>query len=168
MNQEISSKNTSIRGGGLGTFKKLIKERLIHQHLKVLDYGCGKYPEDAKALIESAGSTYFGYDPYNLPEAAECIHKHVEANKADIIVCNNVLNVIKEPEVRSAVIRDIKNILSWHGVAYFTVYENGNSGPKQTSKGWQEGRKLYTYEDEIREAGFSTVYIRNGMLVAMI
>ncbi len=54
--------------------------------------------------------------------------KEIRSNGgADTVTCSNVLNVIKEPEVRLNVLKNIKKLVKPNGIVYITVYE-GKSG----------------------------------------
>ena len=42
---------------------------------------------------------------------------------ADTVTCSNVLNVIKEHDIRMRVLRNIRDLMKPSGTAYITVYE---------------------------------------------
>jgi len=75
---------------------------------RMLDFGCGR----------GLDATTYGldkYDPHYYPE------KDWKVAKYDVITCNYVLNVIPTKEERTAVIEDIRNLLTKGGIAYITV-----------------------------------------------
>ena len=76
---------------------------------RVLDYGSG-YGEDAKELGLEC------YDPHYKPQ--------MPAGKFHTIICNYVLGVIEDANVRRAVLRDIHSRLEKNGRAYITVRTN--------------------------------------------
>ena len=94
------------------------------------------------------------YDPYNRSsehnsEVIGLIRKH---GGADTATLSNVLNVIKEPEVRINVLKNINKLLKSNGTLYITVYEGtgrGNEGP--TKSGYQLNKKTADYLEEIQQ-----------------
>lgn len=157
--QEISSKNTSVNI--VPSTMKVIK---FKPGTINLDYGGGKY-EKATEYMKSKGVTNLVFDPfwrkrdYNI----NVLQTIIKNNGADTVTCNNVLNVIKEPEVRLNVIKNCYKLLKRKGMCYFLTYEGNKSGVgEKTSKGWQENRKTDTYLSEI-ESVFSNVVLKNGI-----
>jgi len=74
----------------------------------MLDFGCGR----------GLDATTYGldkYDPHYFPE------KDWKVEAYDVITCNYVLNVIPTKKERTAVIEDIRNLLTKGGIAYITV-----------------------------------------------
>lgn len=162
--QEYTSANTSINSTKLPAIFSMVsfKPETIN-----LDYGGGKFDNATKAL-ENKGVTNLIYDPYNRSaghnkDTIDTIRKN---GGADTATCSNVLNVIKEPNARRAVIRNIYNLLKNDGVAYFTVYEGtgkGDEGP--TKSGYQLNKKTADYIDEISSI-FPSVSRRGKLVVA--
>ena len=79
--------------------------------------------------------------------------KTLKANGgADWAVNSNVLNVIKEPEARQSVLRNISKITKSGAPIYITVYEGrGDSKEGPTKSGYQLNRKTQDYLEEIQE-----------------
>ena len=116
-----------------------------------LDYGGGKFDNAVEALAEK-GVTSVVYDPYNrTAEHNANVLKQVRANGgADTVTCSNVLNVIKEEEVRLSVLRNMKSLVKASGIVYITVYEgNGSDIGKETTSGYQLNRKTASYLEEV-------------------
>ena len=87
MNQNITSKNTSINSAKLpAIYNKINWDKF--QHIKMLDYGWGKF-DNAKDYIVNLNGKWFGYDPYNRTELE---NERVYKEWFNIIVCSNVLN----------------------------------------------------------------------------
>lgn len=163
--QEISSAETSINSSKIPTLFHLVdfKEGSLN-----LDYGGGKFDNVADYLESEYGATNLVYDPYNRSsEHNKAVLDQVRKNGgADTVTCSNVLNVIKEPSARLAVIRNCKNYLKNGGTAYFTVYVGDSSGVgKITSKGYQLNQKTPWYVDEISQV-FSNVSRKGQLIIA--
>ncbi len=160
--QEYTSANTSINSAKLPAIFSIVnfKPETIN-----LDYGGGKF-DNATAALEGKGVTNLIYDPYNRSSGhnKDVIDTVRKNGGADTVTCSNVLNVIKEPEARKAVIKNIYSLLKNSGTAYFTVYEGtgkGNEGP--TKSGYQLNKKTSDYVEEI-SAVFPSVS-RHGKLI---
>lgn len=150
ISQEFTSENTSINSGKLPAIFKLI--HLAPGTINI-DYGGGKFDNVAEYLAPMDVINLV-YDPYNrTPEHnREVIRTVKKAGGADSATCSNVLNVIKEPEVRRNVLENIRRLVKPEGVVYITVYEGsgkGNEGP--TKSGYQLNRKTADYLAEIQE-----------------
>jgi len=129
-----------------------------------LDIGGGKYDTATEYLKNRTGSTNLVYDPKNRSSEhnKEVLNIIRENGGADSVTCANVLNVIKEPEVRLAIIRNCYKYLKIGHKAYFITYEDdgkGNEGP--TSKGYQLRKKTSFYKNEIEQV-FNKVEITKG------
>lgn len=162
ISQEFTSENTSINSGKLPAIFKMV-------HLEPgtinIDYGGGKFDNVAEYLAPM-DVVNLVYDPYNrTPEHNKEVLRTIrKAGGADSATCSNVLNVIKEPEVRRNVLENIRRVVKPEGVVYITVYEGsgrGNEGP--TKSGYQLNRKTADYLDEIKEV-FPDA-IRKGKLI---
>ena len=116
--QEYTSANTSINSSKLPKIYRFISERIGNG--RTIDYGCGKF-YDKYRLPDN----YVGYDPYNKP------NEEVLKSKYEYAICSNVLNVIKEPEVRHSVLHTLKDLA---GTVFISVYEGNKSGVGRKTK----------------------------------
>lgn len=148
--QEFDSAATSINSSKLPAIYKMVK---FNPGDVVIDFGGGRF-DNAVEYIKDKGSTLVVYDPYNRSaEHNEQVLATLEENGgADAAVNSNVLNVIKEPEARKAVLENIKKLLKPGAPVYITVYEgrgDGVEGP--TKSGYQLNRKTEGYLEEVQE-----------------
>lgn len=148
--QEFDSADTSINSTKLPAIYKMIS---IPEGSVGIDFGGGKW-DNAIEYIRDLGATLCVYDPYNRSKAynKETL-KTLRANGgADWAVTSNVLNVIKEPSARKAVLENISKITKPGAPIYITVYEGrGDSKAGQTKSGYQLNRKTKDYMEEIQE-----------------
>ena len=148
--QEFDSADTSINSTKLPAIYKMIT---IPEGSVGIDFGGGKW-DNAIEHIRDLGATLCVYDPYNRSKAynKETL-KTLRANGgADWAVTSNVLNVIKEPSARKAVLENISKITKPGAPIYITVYEGrGDSKAGQTKSGYQLNRKTKDYMEEIQE-----------------
>lgn len=148
--QEFDSADTSINSTKLPAIYKMIS---IPEGSVGIDFGGGKW-DNAIEYIRDLGATLCVYDPYNRSKAynKETL-KTLRANGgADWVVTSNVLNVIKEPSARKAVLENISKITKSGAPIYITVYEGrGDSKAGQTKSGYQLNRKTKDYMEEIQE-----------------
>lgn len=163
--QEFSSAATSINSTKLPAIYNMVNFRSGDV---VVDFGGGKF-DNAVNYLKDKGVTLLVYDPYNrsAEHNKEVLRILKEHGGADAAVNSNVLNVIKEPEAREAVLRNIKKITKSGAPIYITVYEgrgDGAEGP--TKSGYQLNRKTSDYMDEIGKV-FSNVK-RKGKLITAI
>lgn len=163
--QEFSSAATSINSTKLPAIYKMVNFRSGDV---VVDFGGGKF-DNAVNYLKDKDVTLLVYDPYNrsAEHNKEVLRILKEHGGADAAVNSNVLNVIKEPEAREAVLRNIKKITKRGAPIYITVYEgrgDGAEGP--TKSGYQLNRKTSDYMDEIGSV-FSNVK-RKGKLITAI
>lgn len=160
--QEFDSAATSINSSKLPAIYKMVN---FNEGDVVIDFGGGRF-DNAVEYIKDKGATLVVYDPYNRSaEHNEQVLATLEENGgADAAVNSNVLNVIKEPEARQAVLQNITKLLKPGAPVYITVYEgrgDGVEGP--TKSGYQLNRKTEGYLDEVREV-FPDA-IRKGKLI---
>lgn len=163
--QEFSSAATSINSTKLPAIYSMVNFRSGDV---VVDFGGGKF-DNAVNYLKDKGVTLLVYDPYNrsAEHNKEVLRILKEHGGADAAVNSNVLNVIKEPEAREAVLKNIKKITKRGAPIYITVYEgkgDGAEGP--TKSGYQLNRKTGDYMDEV-ERIFSNVK-RKGKLITAI
>lgn len=163
--QEFSSAATSINSTKLPAIYNMVEFRPGDV---VVDFGGGKF-DNAVNYLKDKDVTLLVYDPYNrsAEHNKEVLRLLKEHGGADAAVNSNVLNVIKEPEAREAVLRNIKKITKRGAPIYITVYEgrgDGAEGP--TKSGYQLNRKTGDYMDEVGRV-FSNVK-RKGKLITAI
>lgn len=148
--QEFTSENTSINKNKLPAVYRLIN---IPEGSVGIDFGGGKW-DTAVEFIRDLGATLCVYDPYNrTAQHNREMLKTLKANGgADWAVNSNVLNVIKEPEARQSVLRNISKITKSGAPVYITVYQGrGDAKEGPTKSGYQLNRKTQDYLEEIQE-----------------
>lgn len=169
LEQEFSSKDTAVNGpqGKLPAVFKMIS---IPDGALVLDYGGGKPEAEAvaQAYLDQFNATEAIYDPFNQTQDhnREVVKLCRSNGGADIAVCSNVLNVIKEYEVRINVLKNIKKLVSPSGKVYITVYEGSGKGEgaaTQKNQSYQNNRKTQGYLEEIQQVFPDAV--RKGKLI---
>ena len=148
--QEFDSAKTSINSNKLPAVYKMIS---FPAGSIGVDFGGGSF-DNAVEYISDLGATLLVYDPYNRSaEHNKQVIKMLKDNGgADWAVNSNVLNVIKEPEARKAVLKNISKITKPNAPIYITVYEGrGDSKEGPTRSGYQLNRKTQDYLEEIQE-----------------
>lgn len=148
--QEFTSENTSINNNRLPAVFNMVS---FEPGTVNIDYGGGKFDNVAEYLTQY-DVVNLVYDPYNrtAEHNKEVIRLVREHGGADTATCSNVLNVIKEPEVRINVLNNIKKLVKPNGKVYITVYEGkGNNAEGPTKSGYQLNRKTAEYMDEIQQ-----------------
>ena len=163
--QEFSSAATSINSTKLPAIYNMVEFRPGDV---VVDFGGGKF-DNAVNYLKDKDVTLLVYDPYNrsAEHNKEVLRLLKEHGGADAAVNSNVLNVIKEPEAREAVLRNIKKITKRGAPIYITVYEGRGDGAEgRTKSGYQLNRKTSDYMDEVGRV-FSNVK-RKGKLITAI
>ena len=131
------------------------------------DIGGGRFNHYTETMKEEHGVTSHVYDPFNRDDEHNAkVASIISDGKSDTATVNNVLNVIKEPDLREHVIKQAANAIKDDGSAYFIVHEGDRSGGgKVTSKGWQENRSTASYIDEIAQH-FGDVKRRGKLIIA--
>lgn len=162
--QEFNSADTSINGGKLPTVYNKLE---FINGCTVLNYGGGKFNNTVE-FGKTNGFTDLIFDPFN--RSLEWNVKVVETvlkKGVDLAVLSNVLNVIKEVNVRGFVLSVLANTLDENKPLFITVYEGDRTGcGKQTSRSaWQENRKLKEYTAEVKEH-FAHVKTRYNTIIA--
>lgn len=147
--QEYDSAATSINSNKLPAIYKLVH---FEPDKVYLDFGGGRF-DNGVYYVRDLGATLLVYDPYNRSDEhdKEVLRVIKENGGADAALNSNVLNVIKEPEARLSVLKNIKKLTKPGGDVYITVYEGtgkGNEGP--TKAGYQLNRKTADYLEEIQ------------------
>ena len=132
-----------------------------------LDYGGGRF-DQATEFLSGKGVVNLVFDPYN--RAAEhnkdIMHK-LRKRKAVTATIANVLNVIKEPEIRKQVMRKVRSLVKPGGYVYIMCYRGEGSCPGPTCNGWQENRPIKTYLEEVQQV-FSEAAVKGQMIVARV
>ena len=152
MIQEYTSA-TTCKNQVPSLFKKIIWETSTN-----FDIGGGKY-DTASLYLKSKGVTNLIYDPFNRSEEYNLnTLKIVSESVPNSITICNVLNVIKEREVRLEVLK--LALKHFSKVVYISIYEGNRSGNEcATIYGWQRNTKTADYIDEIKEV-FNTNTIK--------
>lgn len=148
--QEFDSAKTSINSNKLPAVYRMIS---IPKGSVGVDFGGGSF-DNAVEHISDLGATLYVYDPYNRSaEHNKQVIKMLKDNGgADWAVNSNVLNVIKEPSARRAVLENISKITKPGAPIYITVYEGrGDRKEGPTKSGYQLNRKTQDYLEEIQE-----------------
>lgn len=151
MEQEFTSERTSINFSKVPAVFKYVNN--WRAGTLNLDYGGGR-ADTAQDYLSKYDVINLVYDPYNrTPEHNKEVIKLVkEHGGADTATCSNVLNVIKEPEVRLNVLKNIKKLVKSSGEVYITVYEGTGKGDEGATKsGYQLNRKTADYLEEIQQ-----------------
>lgn len=148
--QEYDSAATSINSNKLPAIYKMVN---FEPGKVYLDFGGGKF-DNGVYFVKDKGATLLVYDPYNRSDEhnKQVLAELKENGGADAGLNSNVLNVIKEPEARLAVLRNLKRMVKPGGDIYITVYEGtgkGDEGP--TKAGYQLNRKTADYLEEIQQ-----------------
>ena len=163
--QEFSSAATSINSNKLPAIYNMVEFRPGDV---VVDFGGGKF-DNAVNYLKDKNVTLLVYDPYNrsAEHNKEVLRLLKEHGGADAAVNSNVLNVIKEPEAREAVLKNIKKITRRGAPIYITVNEDRGDGVEgPTKSGYQLNRKTGDYMNEVGKV-FSNVK-RKGKLITAI
>lgn len=126
--QEFSSANTSVNSTKIPAIYQKINWEMLPQGFKVLDYGAGKYIDHIAQFVYRKGGLYYGHDKYNQP--FEYNESCLTCNP-DIIICSNVLNVIKENEMLRHVMRVMS---SYNKPIFIKIYEGDKSGVGKETK----------------------------------
>ena len=155
--QEYSSAETAINGKQ-GKLPAVFSKAFIPNGALVLDYGGGTVESEAVAqkYLDQFEAKEMLYDPFNqTPEHNRDVIRELKSNGgADVAVCSNVLNVIKEQEVRLDLLKKISKLLKPGATAYISVYEgSGKDNGRATQKGksYQNNKKLGSYLEEVQE-----------------
>jgi len=170
--QEFASAETAINGKQ-GKLPAVFKKADIPHGALVLDYGGGTVESEAVAqdYLNQFDAVEMLYDPYNqTPEHNREIVKALKKNGgADVAICSNVLNVIKEEEVRLDLLNKIKKLLKPGATAFISVYEGntklGEGAVTQKGKSYQNNRKLAGYLEEVQQV-FPNATKKGAVIIA--
>lgn len=147
--QEYDSAATSINSKKLPAIYHMVD---FEPGKLYLDFGGGKF-DNAIMYLKDKGCELLVYDKFNRTKEynQEVIQRVRDNRGADGVISSNVLNVIKEPDARIAVLKNMKKLAKPGADMYITVYEGtgkGDEGP--TKSGYQLNRKTKDYMDEIQ------------------
>jgi len=151
-------------------FKKTLGPYLKDKHVN-LDMGGGPYDDTTKFFARNNIENIV-IDPYNRSdEHNRAAERKVLEGSVTTCTLANVLNVVKEREIRLQILSRVKDILAFKGRLkghlFIAVYEGDRSGiGRETKCGWQENRPLKDYVGELRAAGFLGIRIQYGVLMA--
>lgn len=173
--QQYTSKNTAVNWK-YGRLPALFNKIKFQPNTVVLDYGGGT--KESAALAQGffdnnyPDTEYVWYDKYwqSGKEQNDAIRRVKQNGGADVAMLSNVLNVIKEPEVRHDVLAHIKSLLKPNGVLYIYGYEGGakdkgKGGRSTADDQYQTFMPTKDYLAEIHEV-FPDASIKNGIITA--
>ena len=155
--QKFPSRLTSINAAKMPAAIKNVVADNVKPGDVIADIGGGKF-DNVKAWAVAQGAACYIIDPYNRTREENLKGiKAVRNGKADISMANNVLNVIKEPENRERVVKQVWDALKpEEGTGVISIYEGDQTGKGRITRkldgrgeSWQEQRKAETYFDEI-------------------
>lgn len=162
LNQQYTSQDTSIN-----VINKVYTKGKYVKGSNILDYGGGKYDSNIE-YMEQKGCRVIVYDPYNRSEEYnKNTMDFVSNNLIHYIVCSNVLNVIKEDNIITEIIKNILEIKQKNNgcKVYISVYEGDKTGnQKETTKGWQRNQKTSCYIEFIKNLGYEAK-LNKGIIV---
>jgi hypothetical protein len=172
--QEYTSKNTA-RMQMPRVFRLLDTLRKECLGNRLLDIGCGNKNQLFKASVEKLGFLYFGCDLFNKSKSENLQAIKYRANgQSDVVVLSNVLNTIKEEEVRLRVLRQCENALAPRkSLLIISVYEGALTSlekienkpvneltPIKTRDGWQNRFKTERYLEQITSVFPNTLLLK--------
>lgn len=165
--QNHTSKNTSINKEKFPRIYTHINWEHL-RNMRLLDYGCGRYTEHIRTLMWRYDIEWYGYDPYWLPDV---LNQEALQCEPHIVVCSNVMNVIKEDLIVSKIHDTIKYEIR-PAIGYFiTIYQGDKTGIGKESKKdcWQRNQLIeeYMLSDEVKKYNIITTpdclsYLING------
>jgi hypothetical protein len=128
----------------------------------VLDYGGGKYDTFTEFLAEHSIRNWV-FDPFNRSEDHnKLVRKMLTTRRADMAILANVLNVVKEPQIRREILEDVKRLTQPGAPVFITCHEgNRTSRGRKTTKGWQCNRPTKNYLREVRQV-FPRSFVSHG------
>lgn len=162
--QEYRSDRTSINSSKLPAIFKLVKFR---PETVNLDYGGGRF-DNATNWLRELDVTNLIYDPFNRStEHNSFVLSEIKKNGgADTATLSNVLNVVKEENIRLEILKNIKKLLKPGSPLYITVYEgSADNNARATKAGFQLNRKTSNYIDEIKKV-FNDVTQKGKLIIA--
>jgi hypothetical protein len=171
MTQAVTSAETSVKQVP-AILNKIIKVMRMPESFfasvgDVLDVGGGKYDMLTDKFAEM-GVRNWVWDPFNRStDHNSFVERMLTARRADVAICSNVLNVIRERTVREFLHRGvIKKMSNPEGLVFFTVYEGDKTAKgKKTTKGWQANRPAWCYLRGLRKHYDSVTLCSNKLFV---
>lgn len=170
--QQYTSSKTDLKQ--VPAIFKILRENLkkpelyFARHRECLDYGGGA-GDKLTDKFAKIGVRNLVLDPYNRSEDHnKLVRRLLRIQPADFAICSNVLNVIKEPQVRMQVLREIADLTNPDGEVFFTVYEGNKTSRGRRSKDdcWQANRPLKSYIREIRKVFKEGWFFAGGKALA--
>lgn len=163
--QKFDSRKTS-QNQTAATFTQGFKQGWFKPGDLVVDYGGGAY-DNAIEYCADRDVICAVYDPFNRTKDYNRQTMAVvrEAGGADVVTCNNVLNVIEEDSVRLTVLKNINRLVKPGGTIYFLIHEGDGkgvgritrtatyideNGEKQETQSWQNHQKAEWYMEAIQ------------------
>lgn len=158
--QTYTSANTSINSGRLPyvynhiNWKYVMRNAMkVHGHASgyypvVLDFGCGKYTAHIRNFVMSKGFNWIGYDPYNGHGRIENMWD-LFFEPIDLVICSNVLNVIKELEIIEEIHDLFQKKRMEQGCPYLIKIYEGNRtriGKQSKERCWQRNEPTANYK----------------------
>jgi hypothetical protein len=177
--QEFDSRKTS-RKQVPALHGALVKKGLIPEGALVLDYGGGAFDLGKNHIEENVeGASCLVYDKFNREEThnEKVLNAVKSAGGAEVVLCANVLNVIKEKSIRiEEVIKNVKKLVRDGGVAYFSIYNASKSDKYEeteeyvgqpTKDGWQNAQPTKYYLPEVQQV-FPNATLKGGIIIAKV
>jgi hypothetical protein len=132
------------------------------------DLGGGKYDTATEHLADK-GVTNHVIDPFNrTAEHNDAVQEAIRRNPTDTGTLANVLNVVKEPEVRQQILQQLADGVKPGGKVYISTYEGSGSGEGAPStRGWQENRNTASYLDEVKQV-FPDAHMEGKTIVGTV
>lgn len=160
MDQTITSASSSVNAFKLPQSSKMIPFEL-YAFATGLDYGAGKFNNYVEFLKDEYHITLYCYDKYNRSETENSVINDVKSFQ--FVMCNNVLNTIKEDEV----IYDITNTLAKYKCdTYYLMYEGDKEGIGRLSRkdSYQRNQKVKSYLKFIPKGVYHEIKIVKNMI----
>jgi hypothetical protein len=150
--QEITSADTSINTRVPAAGHTALSQNNIYKSgEKIIDIGGGKSKNVSNMVAENNRAALGVFDPFNRTSRHnKTISNRFGYGQSSVSTAMNVLNVIKEKANRKKVIEQGYNSIYQGKSFYIQIFEGDKSGEgRETSKGWQENRKLESYIKEV-------------------
>jgi hypothetical protein len=166
--QEYNSSKTSRP-----QIASVFKLPLFKPNTRNADIGGGKY-DIATEYLKNIGIVNIVIDKFNRSDIHNRIsQRSIDKHPTDTATVNNVLNVIKEQNIRKGVIHQAMKAIKPDGVAYFLVFEGstnkgkvaGDGIGRETSMGWQNYLKTKEYIPEVM-LYFNSVIRKGNLIIA--